>query len=185
MTNCISCKSTFHQDCIGKNLLAEGNSGNYTCKKCVPDNGFETIKSTIQKMRQSIHSLVLKQKDFATTIGSVSASMSVLETLGQKVSKNHDNIIKLQNKISELNSKMEYHEIERRKKNVVISGVPFRSSENVIKIVLKLAEVIKVDLKTELIEKCTRFQSKSGGEKPILLYLIQSTQNRLFYQHTS
>ena len=168
--NCISCKSTFHRDCIEfKSETSSVDLENYTCKNCSPDKGFELIKPTISKMRQDIQSLVSKQKEFTKTMESISSSLTILDSLEGKVSNNSENIEKIESEIAKLKSNMEYYEIKRREKNVVITGVPIRSAESVTNIVLKLAEIMKIELSKDSVEKCCRFQAKSGGIKPILV----------------
>ena len=176
--NCIHCDAVVHADCA-KNS-GNQNKSKFICDKCSPNSNMVLFTKALEKMKCDVDGLAIKQQEYLNNVASLSGSLKELQELGLIVAANCGKLNDCTVKIKNLENEIEYIQKRARERNVVITGIPMKNSENILEIVLSIAKVLKVEIKKESIEKYCRFQAKSGGEKPILI-TFRCIQDRIYF----
>lgn len=153
--SCIKCLKSFHLKCINHGESSKQKSDSYTCENCSVGNNEVDFIAIVQNM----------QKD----VGNLMGNLKNLQSLSEKVSKNSKKIEEHEENIQYLKNELDVLQLRERQRNVVITGVPLLKSECAVTIVLQIAKFLDVELSTDSVDKCFRFQAKAGGLKPILV----------------
>lgn len=184
---CKSCKKCFHPKCVNldeKNLSSSSN--NWCCASCKLSNVHAALKS----MESDLNSF---KANTDLSISNITGSLKALTDLSGIVTENTKRIDNLQienreikRDLSSLRNYCNRLESITRMNNVVISGIPEKSNENVQDIVVKVADSLGLKISRDQISKVTRFRPRNGTIKPILVSFVSPThRNNILISYTT
>jgi len=172
---CNSCSKCFHLKCGNvdiKDLSAIKSTWMCsTCKMAAVFSTLKTMESDLSAFKNNTNSAITNITESTKTLMNLSSvvmensnRIGILEVENRAMKSEVD---KLKNQISKIES-------VSRKNNLVISGIPEKSKENLVEIIIKLANSLNINISNENIDKATRFRPRNGSLKPILVIFTQS-----------
>lgn len=164
--SCCQCNAIYHIKCSGIDL----NFANKNAWKCL-DCSDNISNDKILEMLRNFEDLRVDLTSVKNTVGKMETKLEDVVSLTQATYRNQKDIEMLKKENNRLRSDMSRLETVCRQNNVVITGVPEMPNENLQKLILSITGALGCSLERSQICKYTRFRSKGGKQKPILVVL--------------
>lgn len=164
--NTPTCSSIHHTKCVGiqqDDYNAVRNT--WTCSKCqISPNGTE-LSDIIAKFTELKSDL----KTVKDAVGKIECKMEEVVKIGEVVLANERDIRTLRAENIALKKDVNRLDALSRQNNIVVTGLPENSNENLPEIVSAIGSKLGITVNRDSIVKCSRFRSKTGKDKPILV----------------
>lgn len=167
--NCNNCKKVFHLKCAGvtvNELSAVKNI--WCCTECRINEISEAVKRidvSVARFRESTNDALTCIAEDANKVGSLAGVNS------KKIEKLETQNVQILAEIKHLKASVHRSESLARQNNLIVSGIPEDKNENLINVLVKVFNVIAVQVPPNTISAAKRIRTRSGSVRPVLLVL--------------